>query len=57
MNLLVRPRVKMKKNTYNTTKKANITADDRWTISILFSGKYTDAPFAAINNLAADKNT
>ena len=57
MNLLVHPRVKMKKNTYNTTKKANLTADDMWTISILFSGKYTDAPFAAKNNLAADKNT
>ena len=55
--MLVRPRVKMKKNTYNTTKKANLTADDMWTISILFSGKYTDAPIAAKNNLAADKNT
>ena len=57
MNLLVHPRVKMKKNTYNTTKKANLAADDMWTISILFSGKYTDAPIAAKNNLPADKNT
>ena len=57
MNLLVRPRVKIKKNTYNTTKTANLIADDMWTISILFSGKYTDAPITAKNNLAADKNT
>ena len=57
MNLLVRPRVKMKKNTYNTTKKANLTADDMWTISILFTGKYKNAPFAVKNNLATDENT